>query len=81
MWTTPLIIDGQDVLLPMSHRQGTLVDANGQDTVLYQGATKELALQAADSCAQAFAAWSKTTPIERRTLLFKLAEVRITEQT
>ncbi|CEJ58306.1 hypothetical protein PMG11_06968 [Penicillium brasilianum] len=59
----------------MSHRQGTVVDANGQDTVFYQGATKELALQAADSCAQAFAAWSKTTPIERRTLLFKLAEV------
>ncbi|KAL5361471.1 Aldehyde/histidinol dehydrogenase [Aspergillus floccosus] len=75
MWTTPLIIDGQDVLLPMASRRGTLVGTNGQDTAFYQGATKELALQAADSCAQAFAAWSKTTPIERRTLLSRLADV------
>ncbi|KAF7128508.1 hypothetical protein CNMCM5793_003296 [Aspergillus hiratsukae] len=72
MSTIPLIIDGQDVLSPL---QGAVVNAYAQGPVLYQGATKELALQAAQSSAQAFATWSKTTPIERRTLLFKLAEV------
>ncbi|KAF7184080.1 hypothetical protein CNMCM7691_004639 [Aspergillus felis] len=72
MSTIPLIIDGRDVLSPL---QGTVVNPYDQGPVLYQGATKELALQAAQSSAQAFATWSKTTPIERRTLLFKLAEV------
>ncbi|KAE8415987.1 Aldehyde/histidinol dehydrogenase [Aspergillus pseudocaelatus] len=74
MSTIPLIIDGQDILLPHD-RHGTVVNAYAQGPILYQGATKELALQAAQSSAQAFAAWSKTTPIERRTFLFKLAEV------
>ncbi|GFF57513.1 vanillin dehydrogenase [Aspergillus udagawae] len=72
MSSIPLIIDGRDVLSPL---QGTVVNAYAQGPVLYQGATKELALQAAQSSALAFATWSKTTPIERRTLLFKLAEV------
>ncbi|GFF54094.1 vanillin dehydrogenase [Aspergillus udagawae] len=72
MSSIPLIIDGRDVLSPL---QGTVVNAYAQGPVVYQGATKELALQAAQSSAQAFATWSKTTPIERRTLLFKLAEV------
>ncbi|BAE55370.1 unnamed protein product [Aspergillus oryzae RIB40] len=74
MSTIPLIIDGEDVLLPHD-RHGTVANAYAEGPTLYQGATKELALQAAQSSAQAFAAWSKTTPIERRTLLFKLAEV------
>ncbi|KAK6813790.1 hypothetical protein RU639_010223 [Aspergillus parasiticus] len=74
MSTIPLIIDGEDVLLPHD-RHGTVANAYAEGPILYQGATKELALQAAQSSAQAFAAWSKTTPIERRTLLFKLAEV------
>ncbi|RAQ65996.1 aldehyde dehydrogenase [Aspergillus flavus] len=74
MSTIPLIIDGEDVLLPHD-RRGTVANVYAEGPTLYQGATKELALQAAQSSAQAFAAWSKTTPIERRTLLFKLAEV------
>ncbi|KAJ1716703.1 aldehyde dehydrogenase [Aspergillus flavus] len=74
MSTIPLIIDGEDVLLPHD-RHGTVANAYAEGPTLFQGATKELALQAAQSSAQAFAAWSKTTPIERRTLLFKLAEV------
>ncbi|GIJ92147.1 hypothetical protein Asppvi_011123 [Aspergillus pseudoviridinutans] len=72
MSTIPLIIDGRDVPSPL---QGTVVNPYDQGPVLYQGATKELALQAAQSSAQAFTTWSKTTPVERRTLLFKLAEV------
>ncbi|KAH1502448.1 hypothetical protein KXX06_000885 [Aspergillus fumigatus] len=72
MSTIPLIVDGRDVLSPV---QGTVVNEYAQEPVLYQSATKELALQAAQSSAQAFASWSKTTPIERRTLLFKLAQV------
>ncbi|GMF81990.1 unnamed protein product [Aspergillus oryzae] len=74
MSTIPLIIDGEDVLLPHD-RHGTVANVYAEGPTIYQGATKELALQAAQSSAQAFAAWSKTTPIERRTLLFKLAEV------
>ncbi|KAH1387515.1 hypothetical protein KXW89_004130 [Aspergillus fumigatus] len=72
MSTIPLIVDGRDVLSPV---QGTVVNEYAQEPVLYQSATKELALQAAQSSAQAFASWLKTTPIERRTLLFKLAQV------
>ncbi|RDH27566.1 Aldehyde/histidinol dehydrogenase [Aspergillus welwitschiae] len=74
MSTIPLIIDGQDVVLPFHERQGTIINAYGQDSVRYQGATKELALRAARSSARAFVAWSNITPVERRSLLFKLAE-------
>lgn len=80
MSTTPLIIDAQDVVSALHERQGTIFYADYQSPTLYQGATKELALQAAESSAQAFLTWSKTTPIERRTLLFKLAEVRVSRK-
>ncbi|RAL13945.1 putative aldehyde dehydrogenase [Aspergillus homomorphus CBS 101889] len=69
----PLIIDGQDILLSPAERQGTVANRYAGGPVLYQGATRDLALRAAQSSAQAFTTWSKTTPIERRTLLFKLA--------
>jgi acyl-CoA reductase-like NAD-dependent aldehyde dehydrogenase len=41
----------------------------------FQGATKELAIRAAESSARAFASWSKTDPVERRELLQTLAQI------
>ncbi|KAE8323152.1 putative aldehyde dehydrogenase [Aspergillus sergii] len=65
----PLIIDGQDIVAPDGERRGE----NGQ--TYYQGATKALALQAAESSGKSFELWSRTTPIERRRLLLNLAQV------
>ncbi|KAL4807918.1 Aldehyde/histidinol dehydrogenase [Aspergillus unguis] len=73
--TVPLIIDGQDILAPNDDRQGAILNKSDSGPASYQGATKELAIQAAESSAKAFTTWSKTTPIERRGLLLKLAEI------
>ncbi|OJJ96683.1 hypothetical protein ASPACDRAFT_1859352 [Aspergillus aculeatus ATCC 16872] len=73
--TVPLIIDGQDIRCSLKERQGTVANQYPGGPVSYQGATRDLALQAAQSSARAFTTWSKTTPIERRTLLFKLAQI------
>ncbi|KAL3484148.1 putative aldehyde dehydrogenase [Aspergillus germanicus] len=72
----PLIIDGQDVVAPDGERHSELANnpLDGSPT-LYQGATKALASQAAESSAKAYRLWSKITPIERRRLLLNLAEV------
>ncbi|PCH04679.1 Aldehyde/histidinol dehydrogenase [Penicillium occitanis (nom. inval.)] len=73
--TIPLIIDGQDVVLQSGERQFDIPspDANGYTS--FQGATKQLAIQAAESSARAFASWFKTKPVERRELLQKLAQI------
>ncbi|KAL2840126.1 putative aldehyde dehydrogenase [Aspergillus pseudodeflectus] len=72
----PLIIDGQDIVAPDGERQSELANkSHDGGPTFYQGATKALALQAAESSAKAYRLWSKTTPIERRRLLLNLAEV------
>lgn len=72
----PLIIDGQDIVAPDGERQSELANkSHDGGTTFYQGATKALALQVAESSAKAYRLWSKTTPIERRRLLLNLAEV------
>lgn len=71
----PLIIDGKDVLTHHDERRGRIAEESSCGPSFYQGATKELAQQAAESSAKAYTTWSRTTPIERRSLLFKLAEV------
>ncbi|KAL3482690.1 Aldehyde/histidinol dehydrogenase [Aspergillus germanicus] len=70
----PLIIDGQDILITGGERRGEIVNKSDHGPVSYQGATKELAIQAAESSARAYKAWSTTTPIERRGVLLKLSE-------
>jgi acyl-CoA reductase-like NAD-dependent aldehyde dehydrogenase len=71
----PLIIDGQDIVAPDNQRQAAIVNKAPHGPSFFQGATKELALQAAESSAKAYRAWSGTTPIQRRSLLLKLAQV------
>lgn len=74
--TIPLIIDGQDIVLHSGERHFIDIpspDVNGYTS--FQGATKQLAIQAADSSARAFASWSKSKPTERRELLQKLANI------
>ncbi|KAL2844125.1 Aldehyde/histidinol dehydrogenase [Aspergillus pseudoustus] len=73
--TIPLIIDGQDILISNGERRGAIVNKSDHGPVSYQGATKDLAIQAAESSARAYTAWSTTTPRERRRLLLKLAEI------
>lgn len=71
----PLIINGEEVLAPHDERRGEIVNKPSNGPRFYQGATKGLALQAVESSANAYKTWSKTTPIERRRLLWRLAEV------
>jgi acyl-CoA reductase-like NAD-dependent aldehyde dehydrogenase len=75
--TVPLIIGGKDVVLASRERWAAIPNPNNLSTTpsFFQGATKELAIQAVESSAHAFTTWSKTTPVERRRLLLKLAEV------
>lgn len=72
--TIPLIIDGQDVVLQSGERQFDIPSPDPNEYTSFQGATKQLAIQAAESSARAFANWSKTKPVERRELLQKLAQ-------
>ncbi|KAJ5654889.1 Aldehyde dehydrogenaseN-terminal [Penicillium lividum] len=74
--TVPLIIDGEDIILPSRERWAAIPNLNNCTSSFFQGATKELAIKAVESSARAFTAWSKTTPVERRQLLLKLAEVK-----
>jgi acyl-CoA reductase-like NAD-dependent aldehyde dehydrogenase len=74
--TVPLIIDGEDVVLPSRERWMAIPDIESSPSTFFQGATKELAIKAVESSARAFTIWSKTTPVKRRELLLKLAEVR-----
>ncbi|KAE8382392.1 putative aldehyde dehydrogenase [Aspergillus bertholletiae] len=71
----PLIIDGQDILAPHGERHGRILNNIQKWPTFYQGATRDLAFQAAESSANAYSAWSRTTPIQRRSLLLRLAEV------
>ncbi|OJJ47368.1 hypothetical protein ASPZODRAFT_16049 [Penicilliopsis zonata CBS 506.65] len=71
MLTIPLIIDNEDILL--EGRREPVNVCTGPKT--FQGATKEIALKAADSSARAFESWSRTSPAERRASLLRLAEV------
>ncbi|RHZ63423.1 putative aldehyde dehydrogenase [Aspergillus thermomutatus] len=73
--TVPLIIHGEDIVLPAGERRGTIAAAKADSPSGFQGASKELAIQAVGSCASAFPAWSKTPPARRRELLFKLASL------
>ncbi|TLS20212.1 uncharacterized protein PpBr36_11493 [Pyricularia pennisetigena] len=75
---TPLIIHGQDVT-PSQHPEAPCFVPNqslpgGRDT-LALGATPELCVKAADSCASAFATWRNSSIQERRALFNKLAAV------
>lgn len=74
--TVPLIIDGEDVVLASRERWAEIHSPNNSTSSFFQGATKDLAIQAVESSARAFKTWSKTTPVKRRELLLKLAEVR-----
>ncbi|KAJ5246773.1 Aldehyde dehydrogenase N-terminal [Penicillium chermesinum] len=71
--TVPLIIDGEDVVLPSRERWMAIPNIRSSPSSFFQGATKELAIKAAESSAHAFTVWSKTTPVKRRELLLKLA--------
>ncbi|KAL2820187.1 Aldehyde/histidinol dehydrogenase [Aspergillus cavernicola] len=71
----PLIIDNQDILAPHSERLGKIVNSTHKGSVFYQGATRDLAFRAAESSAKAYSMWSRVTPIQRRSLLLRLAEV------
>ncbi|KAL4737927.1 putative aldehyde dehydrogenase [Aspergillus similis] len=73
--TIPLVIDGRDTLAPNCERQGVIVNKSFAGPSHYQGATRELALRAAESSEKAYKTWSTTTPVERRRLLLKLAEI------
>lgn len=72
----PLIIDGKDIILPSGARQAPVASPTTDGPTTFQGATKELALLAAESSARAFIGWSRTSAIERRGLLEALKEVR-----
>lgn len=71
----PLIIDGQDIVAPDNQRHAAIVNKVPNGPSFFQGATKELALQAAESSAKAYRAWSSTAPSRRRSLLLRLAQV------
>lgn len=73
--TIPLIINGVDVVLESGERQFPIPNASATGYTCFQGATRQLAAQAAESSAQAFISWSKTKPAERRALLQTLAQV------
>lgn len=73
--TIPLIIDGQDVVLESSEQHFNVPSPDPNGYTSFQGATKQLAIQAAESSARAFVTWSKTKPVERRELLQKLAQI------
>jgi acyl-CoA reductase-like NAD-dependent aldehyde dehydrogenase len=73
--TIPLIIDGQDVVLESSERHFNVPSPDSNGYTSFQGTTKQLAIQAAESSARAFMTWSKTKPVERRELLQKLAQI------
>ncbi|RAK98072.1 aldehyde dehydrogenase [Aspergillus ibericus CBS 121593] len=65
---TPLVIDNQEILHPSGERVAS-------DPSPFQGVTDDLAIQAVESCASAFPDWSATSPVERRSLLNKAAEI------
>jgi acyl-CoA reductase-like NAD-dependent aldehyde dehydrogenase len=71
----PLIIDGQDIVVPDSQKHCAIVNKAPHGPSFFQGATKELALQAAESSAKAYRAWSGAAPTQRRSLLLRLAQV------
>ncbi|KAJ5499268.1 hypothetical protein LT330_000167 [Penicillium expansum] len=73
--TVPLIIDGKDVVLASRERWMPIPTLENSTSSFFQGATKELAIQAVESSARAFTTWSSTTPVQRRELLLKLAEI------
>lgn len=71
MKVTPLLINGEDILLSPPDRVGSY----SPSTTPFQGATPDLALQAVKSSEEAFPAWSKTAPSHRRHLLKKVASL------
>lgn len=76
MPVVPVYIDG--VAAPVD--EGLLFkvrsSAKGEDTqYVAQGADTETARRACDSSYRAFLAWKQTTPVERRDLLFRVANV------
>ncbi|EAW12302.1 putative aldehyde dehydrogenase [Aspergillus clavatus NRRL 1] len=73
--TVPLIIHGEDIVLPSGERHGTIAAQSPHGPKTFQGATKDLAVQAVETCARAFPSWSKTSPAKRRELLLKVADL------
>lgn len=73
--TIPLIINGEDIVLESGERQYNLPGLSLPGLTYFQGATRQLSIQAAESSSRAFKSWSKTKPTERRALLQALAQV------
>ncbi|KAI9039811.1 putative aldehyde dehydrogenase [Aspergillus affinis] len=71
MQLTPLLINGEDAILSPPDRLGSC----SASTTPFQGVTPDLALQAINSSEEAFPAWSKTIPSQRRHLLNRVAEL------
>ncbi|KAH6692231.1 Aldehyde/histidinol dehydrogenase [Plectosphaerella plurivora] len=75
---TPLIISGRDVVLPSQESvfyTNPDIHESGTASLLVQGATKELCIEAVESCAKAFNTWRTTCLGERRRLFLNLADV------
>ncbi|KAL7942902.1 Aldehyde/histidinol dehydrogenase [Trichoderma barbatum] len=71
----PIRIDG--VPLPIDATRLIPVESSVQDKIVHyaQGATPEIAIKAAESSYQAFLKWKNSTPVERRDLLLRTADV------
>jgi acyl-CoA reductase-like NAD-dependent aldehyde dehydrogenase len=73
-WRIPLIINGEEKTL--NEREFPVRNAS-KGTIIcnVQGASVEAATSAVDSAHNAFPAWARTTPQERRRLLQNFAKV------
>ncbi|KAL3475749.1 aldehyde dehydrogenase [Aspergillus californicus] len=74
----PLIIDGADIILEARGVNPLFTpnpDLGGPQHWIAQGATPELCLRAVNSCVDAFPSWKATSPVERRRLFSRLAEL------
>ncbi|PYH93394.1 ALDH-like protein [Aspergillus ellipticus CBS 707.79] len=78
--TIPLIINGEDIILPTDDHKHPLPSPSGSTPSSFQGATPALAIQAVESSAAAFPAWSQTPPSRRRELLLNLAKTLIEDE-
>ncbi|PWY71803.1 ALDH-like protein [Aspergillus sclerotioniger CBS 115572] len=78
--TIPLIIHGKDILQPTHERKYPISLTTPQPSPgFFQGATPDLAIQAIESSASVFPAWSRTDPSHRRQLLLNLARLLRTQ--
>lgn len=76
----PLIIDGEDVILPgdantLTPQSAVVEDGGAHQNVTAQGTDIEHCQAAVDSSAKAFKTWSQTSTTYRRHLLFGLAQL------